>query len=284
MVETTRMKQDKINTSINKNITSKMSALIGSDGRELDDSSSTNTFHIPEEIVATVMTFLEFDGVVKCSRVSTTWVAAVRQLCSVRLQLDIHEDGKLKFVTSRFGKITDVHVTCANQSAINADLMTKFLSSCSLEVQKFVFKGSFNYVGCHKRLQGAFECLRFASALQILKLDRCVFDTVGSLVHILQNKDELKVLHLSNVCFCCKFSFGNPEQSECNIIRSCVEKLKELEELVLAGGWKVEKFNARTLFSASAKLKKLVIFPNRTARPAVATRDSPDLKVQYESE
>lgn len=219
-----------------------------------DDESRYDLLpHIPSEVVTSVFSFLEYEEVEQYVRVSKTWRDAAPHIHGTGILLDKRRgDQKLKSAMSCFGgNLTSVHFKCASMYVMNASLLRSFLYNAP-KITRFGFEGRYRYY----HVSSFFEPLVEADGLVSLKLDRCAFGNVQTLICLLEHKENLKVLHLNDIHIGEAYFSG---LKDCALLAKQLKKLHSLEELDLSRGWRKDFFSKEDLQSKLPHLKKVNI-------------------------
>lgn len=227
------------------------SSLHSSEGKLLQ----FNAQRLPVEIIANVLSFLKFEEMVKFSRVSKSWIKGLCRVECMRFVLDEKSDHKLRFAESHLKNLPSIHIALLQVDGISSDLIRGLISTSPM-LKHFSFK-HYDFGARYYDVSAAFEPVGNAAELESLKLVRCRFDCVVDIIRILQNKTQLKSLHLSDTRFG-KYSHY-PRPCDCNILSSHIATLHNLEELIVSNGWSMRHFDAETVFSNLPCLRKLVV-------------------------
>jgi len=243
-------------------------------------------YELPVEIIANVLSFLKFEEMVKFGRVSKSWIKGLCRVESIRFVLDDkNSDHKLRFAESHLKNLPSIHLALLQTvDGISSDLIRGFLTTSPM-LKHFSFKhycydfGAYNSstASRYHDVSAALEPIGNAADLKSLKLVRCRFDCVVDIIRLLQNKTQLKSLHLSDTRFG-KYSHY-PRPCDCNILSSHIATLHNLEELIVSNGWSMRHFDAEAVFSNLPCLRKLVVESATDASLVSAARYCPNIEI-----
>eukprot|EP00814_Leptocylindrus_danicus_P010633 CAMPEP_0116047676 /NCGR_PEP_ID=MMETSP0321-20121206/29044_1 /TAXON_ID=163516 /ORGANISM="Leptocylindrus danicus var. danicus, Strain B650" /LENGTH=412 /DNA_ID=CAMNT_0003529623 /DNA_START=180 /DNA_END=1419 /DNA_ORIENTATION=- len=242
---------------------------------------------LPVEIIANVLSFLKFEEMV--CEIWSSFEKLDKALCrveSIRFVLDDkNSDHKLRFAESHLKNLPSIHLALLQTvDGISSDLIRGFLTTSPM-LKHFSFKhycydfGTYNSATASRYhdVSAALEPIGNAADLKSLKLVRCRFDCVVDIIRLLQNKTQLKSLHLSDTRFG-KYSHY-PRPCDCNILSSHIATLHNLEELIVSNGWSMRHFDAETVFSNLPCLRKLVVENATDASLVSAARYCPNIEI-----
>mmetsp|Transcript_11841 Transcript_11841/g.17827 ORF Transcript_11841/g.17827 Transcript_11841/m.17827 type:complete len:158 (-) Transcript_11841:57-530(-) len=152
---------------------------------------------IPTEIIANILSHLEFDETARFARVSKDWMRSLKAIDKITLQMEannLHQ--KLEFATKHFLNLKRLQVFmgyslpyCAKGPNTAESVTAVFdqihkLLSASPKIEEFHFQGCM-----YTDMSGeTLKPLSRAVHLKVLRLENCRFSAMSDLIDILQDK------------------------------------------------------------------------------------------------
>jgi len=238
----------------------------------IDDSTALSTIvFIQEDIVASILSFLDVSDISSCSEVSKTCWKAVARLEELTINGDACLDGYermtkgieyiLHLAARLFSKgrnslrqvcIFCDHVDESCWTAAADKSLGLLLSSCSL-LTHFQFSGS---VGCQMHA----ALLRFHSLqnLETLVIDSVRWDSTLDFTLMLSNKPKLRVLEITNLTK--EYYPGWEMSAQCDEVSTLIGSLHRLQRLAIAFSDGFEQIlDGRMIFTSLRQLEELMV-------------------------
>lgn len=215
---------------------------------------------------------------------SKSWRSALsiieRVHVEFRLDNNCSNDEMLRLATSQLQNINNLSICDGRKDiSLNWDSTGRLVASCSSKLKHFMFCRETVYA--HTTANNAFDSLQNSTPLESLTLENIIFEEIGCIERILQNKTRLRKLNLEKLTIRDPALHGDDAETHLGLLAQ-IGKLHTLRELHLTSYHNpIREFDTAILLSGLKNLQHLHICVHTEKVFLTISRYCPALNLKY---